>query len=205
MPASLTDLANKYKSDKGTEFGERHGYSQAYEELFAPMRHAPIRLLEIGLRYDPYYVELNHATSPSLEMWLEYFPQAEIFGLDIKDFSGLRKERLTILRGDQGSPADLRRAASVLGPLDIVIDDGSHASFHQQLTFVHLFPCLRQNGMYIVEDLHFQPPRLESVLPSVPKTRDMFRSPLVLSSLEVSYYCDNKLCVVRRRTDSLSQ
>jgi hypothetical protein len=205
MPATLTDLANKYKTDKGTQFGERHGYTEAYDGLFAARRQERIRLLEIGLRHDPYYVDVDHSTSPSLEMWLEYFPRAEIIGLDIEDFSGLRKNRLTIMQGDQGSPGDLRRVAAAVGPLDIVIDDGSHASFHQQLTFVHLFPCLRPGGMYVFEDLHFQPPRLESILPSVPKTRDVFRSPLVLASLAVSFYCDNKLCAVQQRTNSHSQ
>jgi hypothetical protein len=204
MSASLTELANKHQSDKGTTFGEAHGYTYTYEQLFSPLRNARIRLLEVGLRHDPYYVELNYASIPSLEMWLDYFPQAEILGFDIKDFLAIRRDRLTIFRGDQGNPKDLKRIAAELGPLDVVIDDGSHASFHQQLTFAHLFPCVRQNGMYIVEDLHFQPPRLESMLPSVPKTRDIFRSPIFESSLDVTFYCNDKLCVVRRRTDSHS-
>jgi hypothetical protein len=202
MSVLLTELANKHQSDKGTSFGEAHGYTHAYEQLFAPLRHKRIRLLEIGLRYDPYYYEVDHSTSPSLEMWLEYFPNAEIFGFDIKDFSGLRKDRVTILRGDQGNPADLQRLAAEAGPLDVIIDDGSHASYHQQLTFVHLFPCLRPSGMYIIEDLHFQPPRLEGMLPSVPKTRDVFRSPLLSVSLDISFYCNDKLCVVRRKENA---
>jgi hypothetical protein len=199
MPVSLTELANKYQSDKGTAFGERHGYTHSYEQLFAPLRDARIRLLEIGLRYDPYYAEVNHTTSPSLEMWLEYFSQAEILGFDIKDFSAMRRDRLTILRGDQGSPEDLQRLAAAIGSLDVIIDDGSHASFHQQLTFAYLFRCVRPGGIYIVEDLHFQPPRLESALPLVPKTRDVFRSPALAAFLDVSFVCDDKLCVIRRR------
>lgn len=65
---TLTDPANRYRSDKGTEFGEMHGYTQLYERLFEPLRQERFRLLEIGLRHDPYYREVDHSSSPSLEM-----------------------------------------------------------------------------------------------------------------------------------------
>jgi hypothetical protein len=199
MSAALTELANKYQSDKGTEFGERHGYTQVYEQLFAPRREQPLRLLEIGLRYDPYYADVSQAFSPSLQMWLDYFPQGKVFGFDINDFTKLRGERLQVLRGDQGNPEDLRRVARQLAPFDIIIDDGSHASFHQQLTFALLFPCVRPGGLYVIEDLHWQPPSLEASLPRVPKTRDVVRLLMFQAFGEVRLYCDNKLCVVRCR------
>ena len=39
------------------------------------------------------------------------------------------------------------------GPLDIVIDDGSHRVHHQIATFRHLFPQLSEHGIYVVEDM----------------------------------------------------
>jgi hypothetical protein len=36
--------------------------------------------------------------------------------------------------------------------LDIIVDDGSHDSGHQILTFATLFPHLKPNGYYVVED-----------------------------------------------------
>ena len=37
-----------------------------------------------------------------------------------------------------------------------VLDDGSHASVHQQLTMGVFFPLLEPGGVYILEDLHYQ-------------------------------------------------
>ena len=37
---------------------------------------------------------------------------------------------------------------------DIIINDGSHITSHQQNSFGFLFPFLNSNGIYICEDLH---------------------------------------------------
>ncbi|HEY2766460.1 MAG TPA: hypothetical protein VGJ13_20985 [Pseudonocardiaceae bacterium] len=39
------------------------------------------------------------------------------------------------------------------GPLDIVIDDGSHISKHVIGSFDALFPHVRPGGLYVIEDL----------------------------------------------------
>ncbi len=44
---------------------------------------------------------------------------------------------------------------------DIVIDDATHASHHQQNTLRALFPKLAAGGIYIIEDLRSQPAPLE--------------------------------------------
>ena len=44
------------------------------------------------------------------------------------------------------------------GSLDVIIDDGSHASFDQQLTLREFFPLLAEGGWYFIEDLDWQPP-----------------------------------------------
>lgn len=43
------------------------------------------------------------------------------------------------------------------GVFDVIIDDGSHASFDQQLTLSHFFPLLADGGWYFIEDLDWQP------------------------------------------------
>jgi len=53
---------------------------------------------------------------------------------------------------------------------DIIVDDASHASFHQQLTMLRLFPLLKAGGFYIIEDLNWQPTIYEAQFPKVPKT-----------------------------------
>jgi hypothetical protein len=68
----------------------------------------------------------------------------------------------------------LVRVANRAPYFDVVIDDASHASFHQQLTFKTLFPRVARGGLYIIEDLHWQSPYFEDALPPVPKTSDFF-------------------------------
>ena len=56
----------------------------------------------------------------------------------------------------------------------MILDDASHASYHQQLAFKILFPRLSPDGLYIIEDLHWQSPFFENQLPAVPKTASFF-------------------------------
>lgn len=42
--------------------------------------------------------------------------------------------------------------------MDVIIDDGSHASADQQMTLAELFPLLADGGWYFIEDLDWQPP-----------------------------------------------
>ena len=38
---------------------------------------------------------------------------------------------------------------------DIIIDDGSHEHYHQTITFLNYFDNLKSNGIYIIEDTHY--------------------------------------------------
>lgn len=109
-------------------------------------------------------------------MWLDYFPKAKVYGFDIDDFSRVRLPRTQIFRGDQGSVEDLLKIIGQCPKFDIIIDDGSHASYHQQLSLKILFPHLASNGLYVIEDLHWQNAALEASLPVVPKTRDFLKN-----------------------------
>lgn len=175
----LTRLANQYHSDKGTAFGCAHGYTRIYQAILEPARMSALRLAEIGLLHGRTQAEGPDAIArhgcPSLRMWADYLPHAEIHGLDIVDFTAFASDRIKISRGDQGSRADLNQfAQSASGKFDIIIDDGSHASHHQQITLGTLFPYLADGGYYVVEDLHFQPAEFE--IPGIAKTRDFLIS-----------------------------
>ena len=173
---SLTDLANAAGSDKGTTHPYPHHYTRIYDMLLQPHRHSLTRMLEIGLMAGGPEVggdaDRVVRTAPSVEMWLKFFPNAEVTGFDISDFSWVDDARFTFVRGDSGVQADLERAAAQ-GPFDLIIDDGSHASFHQQLAFKVLFPQLRPGGLYIIEDLQWQSPYYEDDLPATHKTSDV--------------------------------
>jgi len=179
-PMSLTDLANQFRSDKGTQHGAPpHKYTYLYDIAFAPYRRKAVNFLEMGLAIGGPEVGgpvERSVDSPSIQMWTEYFSQATIYGFDISDFSHMKHPRFVFTRGDSGSKPDLQRLARAAPHFDIIIDDASHASFHQQLAFLHLWPKLAPDGLYIIEDLQWQSPAFENRLPGVPKTSDLFNT-----------------------------
>lgn len=141
----LTPLAHRFKSDKGWV----HRYTEHYAAHFAPWRHKKFTLLEIGIGgYDK-----PGEGGGSLRMWKEFFPEAIIIGLDIADKSFIDEDRVITYRGSQVDPAILRRIVEEHGPLEIVIDDGSHLPAHVIETFGYLFPLLAPEGIYAIEDI----------------------------------------------------
>lgn len=164
----LTQIASKYPTDKGVMIFPFLSYTRHYADLFEKIRHQELNILEIGLARRGIRNSAGY-TCPSLEMWLEYFPNAKLYGFDIDDFSAVNLPRTTIVRGDQGKPEDLMRIIDICPKFNIIIDDGSHASFHQQITLKTLFPFVESQGLYIIEDLFYQPP-IEKALPVKMKT-----------------------------------
>jgi len=177
MPLDLTALANQYGSDKGNTINCAHNYVRVYEAILAPCREAPLKIAEIGLMHvhtqAEYAGHLEQAGCASLRMWADFLPNAHIYGLDLVDFTALGNERIRIMQGDQDNRNDLAAFARACGPFDLIIDDGSHASHHQQISLGVLFPHLNPGGLYIIEDLHFQPADLE--LANVTRTREFLR------------------------------
>lgn len=172
---NLTDLADRYGSDKGSA---KHRYTELYNMLFQPYRNEPVNFLEMGLQIGG--PELGHSQDrattdlPSVRMWLDYFTQAQIWGLDVSDFSWFSHARFSFVRCDMDARANIAAAADAMPPMDIMIDDASHASHHQQFAFLDLFPRLNDGGLYIIEDLRWQPEAYER--PGITKTADLFQS-----------------------------
>ncbi|WP_253913256.1 class I SAM-dependent methyltransferase [Pseudoruegeria sp. HB172150] len=106
-------------------------------------------------------------------MWLEFFPKAHIHGLDVSDFGWFTHDRFTFHRCDMNERENIASAAADMPNFDIIIDDASHASHHQQNAFLELFPPLKSGGLYIIEDLRWQPETYE--LPDITKTAVLFR------------------------------
>jgi len=192
----LTQLADLFGSDKGNCLSG-HFYTRVYHKLFKRLRSSPIRLLEIGLlRTDIDARRLDNAAegessasgarAPSLEMWRTYFPNATLLGFDIDDFSQVKIEGCTILRGDVASRESLEELSRKIGKaIDILIDDASHVSHHQQLCLGILFPKMASGGMYIIEDLHWQDGRFEKM--EAPKTRHLLRKLKAHGTFESPY------------------
>jgi 23S rRNA U2552 (ribose-2'-O)-methylase RlmE/FtsJ len=120
--------------DKGTLHSYIDGY---YESAFGPFRDSATRVLEVG-------INRGH----SLVVWKEFFPNAEIIGVDIADY-GIRDANFTLIYGD----ATKEETFNGIDNIDIAIDDGSHMLEHQLRTFMILFPKLKKGGLYVIEDI----------------------------------------------------
>jgi hypothetical protein len=182
--ASLGTIADFHASDKGMMHGygkwpfPGHGYTKIYERVFRPLRAQPIRLLEVGIGVEGpnavgSTVFARNRGGASLKVWYDFFPKARIYGIDLNTARFLENDRVSTLVGDQSSRESLLASIQTIGEkVDIIIDDGSHVSRHQQLTLAALFPrLLKKGGIYIVEDLNWQPPWLEGATDV--KTTDM--------------------------------
>ena len=133
---NLIEIGKKYPSSKNIS-----GFIQLYEKYFLPFRELKINILEIGVD-----------NGDSLRIWREYFPNANICGIDIdkKDFI---INNTNIIQGDQSDYNFLNTLVNKYKNFDIIIDDGSHKSKHIISSFNFLFPFLNNNGLYVIEDL----------------------------------------------------
>lgn len=125
---SLHELFLKYNSDKA-----EHGYAEFYEQHLPK---DPKKILEIGVK-----------DGASILAFKEYFPDAEIHGLDLFSEFIPTIEGVKLWTGNQidYKVLELLRNEN----FDIIIDDGSHNSRDQMMTFFGLF-----NGKhYFIEDL----------------------------------------------------
>lgn len=118
-----------------------HNYLPIYQRHFEPVRFEIKKVLEIGVE-----------AGTSLRMWEEYFPNAEIYGLDIEEACMVaQKGRVKVVIGDQCSEKDLSQLPD---DFDIIIDDGLHSISSQIFCFEYLFKNkLANRGIYVVEDV----------------------------------------------------
>ena len=85
-------------------------------------------------------------------MWREYFPHAEIFGVDIVERARqYEEERIHIIQADLSELQQVARLREI--EPQIIIDDASHIVSHQLLALFTLFDVLPSGGVYILEDL----------------------------------------------------
>lgn len=137
MEPSLEDLGRKYQTGKMT-----HRYLPKFERFLAPLRHEGFDLLEFGVK-----------EGSSIRMWHEYFPAANIVGVDIKPVA--IEDDLPRYSFFQGNQADLTLLHMLAQryKFRLIVDDGSHFWGHQIFTFQIMFPWLEPDGIYICEDI----------------------------------------------------
>lgn len=143
---NLNELGQKHKTDKCDKFHTYKGlsYLNYFETYFAPKQNKNINLLEIGVR-----------GGNSLRLWKEYFPNGNIFGLDIDpNCKQYEQERISIEIGSQDNVESINNILQKAKTgFDIIIDDGSHLNDLIVKSFNILVPHLNPYGVYIIEDL----------------------------------------------------
>lgn len=174
----LQELGIKHNTDKAFF----HEYCDFYEKNL-PKRSFKGRLLEIGVM-----------DGASLAMWAEYYPNAEIVGVDIFDKSHVQIPGVEVLQLDATDTAALEK----LGSFDIIVDDGSHKTADQQASFEHLYlNQLNPKGYYIIEDLH------TSFMPSYVNSKRNTIEYLKHAMLEYKFFQrdkkdnDSMTCIIR--------
>ena len=157
--AIAPDERVKWSAEKLHNIGRLHGtdkseatdvhtyagmsYMDVYEPYLTPLRAKAINFLEIGV-----------LGGCSLRAWREFFPFGKIYGLDIDPAAQRHQaDRIDITIGSQADPAVLAKVMSKVDGFDVILDDGSHASEHMQVSFQHLWTKLKPGGLYIIEDL----------------------------------------------------
>jgi trans-aconitate methyltransferase len=139
----LCSLAEKHGCDKTPSI--RHSYTPLYHQILSGR--LIMRVLEIGV-----------GGGASMKMWRDYFPEAEIFGIDNDPIHIFNEEHIHTTLCDASDTGALEKVAELYGGnFDMIIDDGSHYTHHQISSFKTLLHFLSPNGIYIIEDvLHIE-------------------------------------------------
>ena len=156
----LAGLFEKYGSDKN-----RNGYTPVYHSLFKNLRDKEMVFLEIGIgtmiKGAPSsmvgYALPNYKPGGSLRAWRDYFPKAQIHGVDIQPDTQFTEDRIkTHLCNsiDKEACHSSFQKDDFPTDIDIIIDDGAHYDEYQLKTFYHFFNLVKEGGFYIIEDVY---------------------------------------------------
>lgn len=141
----MNDLQHYFEQNKNRQINKWTHYFEVYEKHFARYRNKELTILEIGV-----------FQGGSLQLWKSYFgPRAKIYGIDINPAcKQLEEENISIFIGSQSDRQFLKDVKNKIPPVDILIDDGGHTMLQQIITFEELFGHIKEDGVFLCEDLH---------------------------------------------------
>lgn len=140
----ISELLLKYSHSTDKNRGmtmEKNGhcYGNSYDKLFLEFdRLEKLNILEIGVE-----------KGASLEVWKEYFPNSNVYGVDIVDNRQYKNDNITFILSDIKNITD--QFDNIL--FDIIIDDGSHLLSDVLFTVSVYSKKLKKNGILVVEDV----------------------------------------------------
>jgi len=162
----LSELCDYYGSDKGEIDSNKknyhwpsHTYTDFYDMIFSQSRKNIKNILECGIGSDnkefDFYMGEEAKPGASLRVWNSYFPNAQVYGVDIDERSLFEEDRIKTYQVDQTSKKSIE---SFLGQVqevnfDIIIDDGLHHFSAGICFFENMIHRLGDNGVYFIEDV----------------------------------------------------
>lgn len=162
----LARLCDKYGSDKGTDKRgstpypwPAHTYVRFYEQLFSHCRESITSVLECGIgTNNPTLTSTmgaQGAPGASLRVWRDYFPNANIVGVDIDREILFEDERIITQFVDQTNQETVREMWAAIGniEMDLIIDDGLHTFAAARSFFEASIAHLKTSGIYVIEDV----------------------------------------------------
>lgn len=141
---TLQKLGRKHHTDKGSHHFKGVTYLHIYEIFLRRFRNnVNFNILELGVK-----------KGASLRMWRDFFPRGEIYGLDLDSkCKQYEDNRIHIEIGHQDDKKVLEKLTKKAKAFDVILDDCSHLNSLTIASFNFLWPYVKPNGYYIIEDL----------------------------------------------------
>lgn len=142
----MNDIADNNLTDKNTA----HSYFDTYEKLFSSIRIRARNILEVGIYW-----------GGSIRLWRDYFPNAQIYGVDICNLDFIQKEsikndnHITLFTNTNGYD-DTFISENFINKnikFDMILDDGPHDLQSMIDLIVKYVPLLSENGIMVIEDV----------------------------------------------------
>ena len=166
--SEINNLCEKYGSDKGVSTSSvkpynwlPHSYADIYDLIFRLKKDEIKLLIECGIGTDnpnlPSSMGIKGKPGASLRVWKDYFPNANIIGVDIDENILFFENRIQTYQCDQTNNSSISKFISNANlkknTVDIIIDDGLHEFQAGKTFFENTIEYLTQNGFYIIEDV----------------------------------------------------
>jgi len=180
--SECSDRKIKFGTDKNTT----HSYGPLYKKIFKEELEGRenLRILEIGV-YGGGFTRVLH----------KLFPDAHIYCLDIsfKKYQYVKNNPQIHLYEKDGTKKET--AAFINQTFDLIIEDGSHLVEHQKKTLDVFAPYLKENGIYITEDIVKGNAQLKKDLENIGKKHNLKMEWIDLTSKKKRY--DDILAIFR--------
>lgn len=139
---TLTQLVNSEKTDKDTV----HSYLPLYEVLLKNKKNTCTNVIEVGV-----------AEGGSIKLWHDYFPNATIYGCDIRDesfFWNQIKDNNRIKLFPLTNAYEDKFINQIKDvQFDFALDDGPH-TLETMIQFINMYlPLMKEDGILIIEDI----------------------------------------------------